>query len=225
MIGFMCLFRGLIETSMKKVLKYLFSRTSERTARAQKPKAQSLVEFAITLPLLLMILGGVVEFGFALNYYLSLIDATREAARFYSNEDPFTAGGADDMTFYSDTAAMVRASLDPQVVNPSYQGRRIVLDPGNDDVIITAFSASNGNVIRFPSSGSYHLYNNESPVFTDSAIESLLVSGAPNAGILLVEVHYNYHQVLRLPWLLVFVPDPFIMRAYTIMPLAAAQPD
>ena len=98
-------------------------------------------------------------------------------------------------------------------------------DTTNDDVIITAFGASSGNVVRFPSSGSYQLYNNETPVFSNTAIESLLDSGAPNAGILLVEVHYNYHQVLRLPWLLLFVPDPFIMRAYTMMPLAAAQPD
>lgn len=210
---------------MKKILNKVFSRINKKATRLQKSKAQSLVEFAITLPILLMLLGGVVEFGFALNYYLSLIDATREAARFYSNQDPFTSGGADNMAFYADTAAMVRANLDPQVVNPSYQGRRIVLDPSNDDVIITAFGASNGNVVRFPSSGSYQLYNNEAPVFSDTAIESLLDSGAPNAGILLVEVHYNYHQVLRLPWLLLFVPDPFIMRAYTMMPLAAAQPD
>lgn len=212
---------------MKKILNKVFSRINKKTTRLQKSKAQSLVEFAITLPILLMLLGGVVEFGFALNYYLSLIDATREAARFYSNENPFVDvyGTADDMTFYADTAAMVRASLDPQVINPSYQGRRIPLDPSSDDVIITAFGASSGNVERFPSSGSYHLYNNESPAFSDAAIESLLVSGAPNAGILLVEVHYHYHQVLRLPWLLLFVPDPFIMRAYTIMPLAAAEPD
>lgn len=192
----------------------------------RKSKAQSLVEFAITLPILLMLLSGVVEFGFALNYYLSLIDATREAARFYSNEDPFVSGygSADDMAFYANTAAMVRANLDPQVVNPAYQGRRIVLDPTNDDVIITAYGASNGNIQRFPSSGSYRMYNNESPVFSNTAIQSQFVSGAPNAGVLLVEVHYHYHQVLRLPWLLLFVPDPFVMRAYTIMPLAAAQP-
>ncbi len=211
---------------MKKILKRVFSKINKKTTRLRKSKAQSLVEFAITLPILLMLLGGVVEFGFALNYYLSLIDATREAARFYSNENPFVGayGTADNMSFYANTASMVRANLDPWVVNPSYQGRRIILDPAMDDVIITAYGTSNGNVTRFPSSGSYRLYNNQSPVFSNTAIQSQLVSGAPNAGLLLVEVHYNYHQVLRLPWLLVFVPDPFIMRAYTIMPLAAAQP-
>ena len=34
------------------------------------------------LPILLMLLSGVIEFGFMLNYYLDVIDATRETARF-----------------------------------------------------------------------------------------------------------------------------------------------
>jgi hypothetical protein len=37
-------------------------------------------------------------------------------------------------------------------------------------------------------------------------------------------VHYNYHQVLKLPWLAPFVPDPMLLRAYTMMPIAAAEP-
>ncbi|HNM38239.1 MAG TPA: hypothetical protein PKI33_14310, partial [Anaerolineales bacterium] len=128
--------------------------------------------------------------------------------------------------FYANTVAMVRANLDPQVVNPSYQGRRISLDPLKDDVIVTAYATSAGHVVSsYPAAGPYHLYGNASPIFaTNAAIENKLVSGAPNAGLLLVEVHYNYHQVLRLPWLLVFVPDPIVLRAYTIMPLAAAEP-
>ena len=38
-------------------------------------------------------------------------------------------------------------------------------------------------------------------IFTATEIQSRLVSGSPNASILLVEVHYNYHRVLGLPWL------------------------
>lgn len=221
---------------MRRMIEFVFSffgiKNASKPVRKSwhKPRAQSLVEFAITLPIILILLSGVVEFGFALNYYLSLLDATREAARFYSDQDIYTrdANGdpsGDDMTFYADTAAMVVSNLDPQILKPLYQGRRILLDPANDDVIIHTYSSSGGTVTMHPSSGPYHLYNNFDPIFADAAaVQNQLTSGAPNAGILIVEVHYNYHMVLGLPWITMFVPDPMVLRAYTIMPNRTAEP-
>jgi len=188
----------------------------------RKSKAQSLVEFAISLPIILILLTGVVEFGFALNFYLSLLDATRESARFYSDQDPFNADLSDRDAFYSGAAAMVRASLDPTVNDPSYQGRRIVLDPSSDDVIITVYSVSGTHLTQYPDAGPYHLYNNHTVMFSPEEVTRRLVSGAPNAGILIVEVHYTYHQVLRLPWLRPL--DPMILRAHTVMPNRYAEP-
>ncbi len=73
--------------------------------RQNKSRGQSLVEIAITLPLLLMLFSSMVEFGFMLNYYMALIDATRYAAREYSNGDPFnvdpdTSRNASELVFY-----------------------------------------------------------------------------------------------------------------------------
>ncbi len=208
----------------------LFMKDKHKKIGQRKSRAQSLVEFAITLPVLLLLFSGLVEFGFALNYYLSLLDATRETARYWSNFDPFLPNGSDNMDFYAQAAAMARANLDPQVANTSYQGRRIILDSATDDVVITVFgySASTG-VIRYPSSAtapdrSYHLFNNSTSMFTNAKIASQFASGSPNAGLLLVEVHYNYHQVMALPWLRPFVPNPLLLRAYTIMPISAAEP-
>ncbi|WKZ38141.1 MAG: TadE/TadG family type IV pilus assembly protein [Anaerolineales bacterium] len=193
--------------------------------RGRKRRGQSLVEFAIAFPVIILLFSGVVEYGFILNYYLSLLDATRESARFYSNLDPFNEDGTDNIDFYSGAAAMVRASLDPQVVNPSYVGRRIILDPATDDVIITVYGATAGSVVNYPVAGPFHMYNNRPPIFTNADIEGRLVSGSPNAGILLVEVHYSYDQVLKLPWLAPFVSDPLILRSYSMMPLSAAEPE
>lgn len=189
-----------------------------------KTKAQSLVEFAITLPIILLLLSGVVEFGFALNYYLSLLDATRQAARWGSNLDPFNADNSDNYTFYSGVAGEARYNLDPSVINPSYQGRRVVLDPTRDDIVVTVFSVDGTNITRYPTAGSYRLYGNVTPIFNTTSITNALVSGAPNAGVLVVEVHHAYKQVLKLPWLTAFVPDPMYLRAYSIMPLIAAEP-
>lgn len=44
-------------------------------------KGQALVEFAIILPLLLLIIMGIVEFGMMLNSYLTIRNDSREAAR------------------------------------------------------------------------------------------------------------------------------------------------
>ena len=44
-------------------------------------KGQSLIEFAILLPLLLLVLMGILEFGLMLNSYLSINNSAREGAR------------------------------------------------------------------------------------------------------------------------------------------------
>lgn len=44
-------------------------------------KGQSLVEFAIIIPLILLIVMGIAQFGFMLNSYLRIQNATREGAR------------------------------------------------------------------------------------------------------------------------------------------------
>lgn len=59
------------------------------------PKGQSLVEIAILLPVLLILLSGLIEFGFLFNEYLSLQDAVRNAARFASDSDYTAAETAD----------------------------------------------------------------------------------------------------------------------------------
>lgn len=47
----------------------------------QKKKGQALLEFAILLPILLLIVMGISEFGIMLNSYLTIQSASREGAR------------------------------------------------------------------------------------------------------------------------------------------------
>ncbi len=49
--------------------------------RLRNEKGQSLVEFAILLPLLLLLLMGILEFGIMLNSYLTIHNSAREGAR------------------------------------------------------------------------------------------------------------------------------------------------
>jgi hypothetical protein len=40
----------------------------------------------------------------------------------------------------------------------------------------------------------------------------------------LVEIYFDYDQVLGLPWITAFVPNPVHLHAYTIMPNANVEP-
>ncbi len=62
----------------------------------QRTLGQSLIELALVFPLLLMLLSGVVEFGFAFNHYVNLIEATREGARYAVDLDPCNQRKAGD---------------------------------------------------------------------------------------------------------------------------------
>jgi hypothetical protein len=52
-----------------------------------------------------------------------------------------------------------------------------------------------------------------------------LSGAAPNTGVLVVEIYYDYNQVLSLPWITAFVPDPIHIHTFAIMPLVAAEPN
>ena len=232
---------------------FAFFQTSPAgSRRALKNKGQSLVEIAIAFPILIMLLSGLVEFGFMLNYYMSLMDATRESARIFNNFDPFEDGHAltpqdctctntaicpndtqagnpdqtdadcDSNPFYKGAEGMVLDSLQPKSAQDT--SRRIILDSDTDDVVVSVFSVGT-TTIRYPENGGEdHWFNNQPSRLSTAEIESRLISAAPDTGILLVEVFFNYHQVLALPWLAPFLPNPVMLHAYTIMPLPAAEP-
>ena len=202
-----------------------------------KSRGQSLVEIAISLPLLLMLFASMVEFGFMLNYYMALIDATRYSAREYSNGDPFdtdpnTSRNASDW-FFMDAANAVYKQLAPMTdsngnVDPNDTSVKTQLNPATDDVIVTAYSVDGTtiqtlNISGLDANGGYHLYGHESPSVTSSTILNTVQStNDPCEGILVVEVDFTYHQVLNLPWL-AWLGSP-VMHADTIMPLSAAEP-
>jgi len=62
---------------------YLPTRISRSVTRgARGGRGQSLVEFALILPVLVILILGIVDFGMGLRSYISLTNATREGARF-----------------------------------------------------------------------------------------------------------------------------------------------
>jgi len=248
-------------------------------------KAQSFIEFALVIPILLLILLGVVELTLFLGTYINLLDLTREAARYASSRDPFAVtmqGDYDCSTstllgdpggdnFFFDTACVfsqlqgTATCADPAFCNGF--NSTIPIKSNEDDILISVFTetgttqSTNADGITTPLSGvitpnefdngtntipwvwSDHdadtAHNDNwrrdcnrqsspsaaNPTFTNDVIQSYLQSNAmANKGFVVVEVVYCYHQVLNIPILSQFLPNPMQIHTYTVMPLPAAQP-
>jgi hypothetical protein len=201
----------------------------------RRTRGQSLVEFTILLPVLLIMISGLIELGFLLNYYLDVIDAAREAARWGASDDPFTdlsgayVGDLPTNPFYTRVAGVAQQSIDMG------SGGQISLDPAVDDIVVSVFSVNGGTVeFRYPAANGdfgWCSYCNHTSMFRDFAvapplknINDLLDPAAPNAGVVVVEIWYSYHMILGLPWITAFMPNPVPLYAYSVMPNAVAEP-
>lgn len=210
---------------------------------------QSLVELALIIPLILIMLVGMIEVGFLVFNYLNALDLTREAARFASVRDynmstPGQATTVDCsdqvLDYYKDTACFF---IDPSL-NPDLN-----FDPAKyDDVTISVFTVVSGTVAsisdRWPKSpidpdgdGVWSQYNNNwkkdcqgndihsQPLFTEADVENKFLASAPKAkGLVLVEAHICYDQLIYIPIISDFIGSPFRIHTYTFMPAPEAIP-
>jgi hypothetical protein len=183
----------------------------------RREKGQSFVELSLVVVFLMIFVAGIVEFGFMLNDYLNMVDASREAVRYSSNFDPFIYDSGTktlDENFFDQTFQLTEQFLAPVVLDPSK----------GDDIVVSFFSVADGFYERYPNDQGRSRYLNQVSKFSNEDIKNRLDSSAPPTGVLLVEIFYHDPQVLKLPIFTVFVRDPIPLYVYAIMPLAAAEP-
>lgn len=184
-------------------------------------RGQSMLEMALITPVLILMLAALVELGMLANNYITILDAGREGARFGASGDPaFRENNPDcgtTLDYYMQIACLVEQSMSPLTINPT-----------RDDVVISVFSIANGSVVaRLPpevGENGWSRYGNRTSRFRSSDIQTFINPGDPPSGMVVVEVFYNHHQVLKLPFFTVFIPDPIPVHSYTIMPVSAAEP-
>ena len=124
-------------------------------------RGQSLVEFSLVLPILLIMVFGIIDFGLGLRSYISLTNATREGARFAAvgnpaGSFPSQCNGTTTTTVIGRTCVAVeglnRSNITSVTVTyPNGQG------PGNS-VIVSAnytyqYITPLGDIIHFFSGG------------------------------------------------------------------------
>lgn len=201
-------------------------------------KAQSLVEFGITLPILILLFTGMIEFGFMLNAYLSVQDAVRSTARRFSTINPFDASGNIDMSFYSGAAEY---AIDLLALAGDPDSRQIVLENGRDNILISLIAVEVDEstdpdeiaaIDRLDIGGDYYKQfggTNPPSLYTDVAIEDFMTrddSEPSDAGLVIVEIYYGYEGTLNLPWTTPFFsPDnPSMMYVSAVMPTIYVKP-
>jgi Flp pilus assembly protein TadG len=209
-----------------------------------------MVEMALTLPILLLILVGAVEIGMYYNTYLTLVDATREAARYSANGSPASQDSSIDCSktqdFFKKAACLTMQNLNG-----------VAFDPVRDDIVVSLILIRNSTVFMrivdsYPSNQSVvpisvlgtggwsrcrSLPDTTNPT-TDSAgcipdetrlpnsvIEARLSQfgePSPKSAYVLVEIYHVHRQFLGLiPPGLPILPQEVMMHAYSIMPVPA----
>lgn len=200
-----------------------------------------MVEMAFALPILLLILSATVEIGMYYNTYLTLIDATREAARYSANGSPIYGDASATQNDCSQTEDFYKKAACLTMQN--LPGIRF--DPVRDDIVVSVILIRKGGIwARYvntnlatgeqgwsrceslPMTGDTGCVRATSR-FPNSVIKSRLdqfpnALTAPNAAYVLVEIYHVYHQFLGLiPPGVGFLPQEVVMHAYTIMPVPA----
>lgn len=185
--------------------------------------AQSVVELAVLLPVLLIIVGGLAELGFALAAYMSLQDAAREAARFGADGDPCEGQDPQDPTV---TCTSVSGFLEPiaRRFDQAFLPYSLASTAG-DDMVISVFGVyDNGSLAwRLPKDypQGWPRFGNQTSRVNGSEITGIM-GHRPSKGILVVEVYY--HHPHRLGLFRSVLPDPIEMYAIAWMPLPSADP-
>lgn len=194
-----------------------------------KQKGQSFVELILVFFVLMTILTGMTEFGLLLNRYITLVDGAREGARFVSNDDPFEAGFT---AFYDKVYLVIIGDYDPISKPDGTKGalNPIILNPDDvngkpgDDIVVSIYSLTGGPLSSDRTVkllGQDSRYGNHTSKFDPTSIAGMVTGTEPNSGILLVEVFYNYNQILKM---FTFIGDPIAVDTYSMMPLSSAEP-
>ena len=234
------------------ILRSLQRRVGKIAQRGER--GQSMVEMALAFPILLLVLAGTLEVGKYFNDYLTLLDSTREAARYAADSDialvDLTNHGDCNSDYYHQAACLLQQNM-----------YGLTFDKQTDDIVVSAVSmGTDGHVkYRFPRScgdpappaGMYQLCDTlvtssqqgwsfcqhivqtqggscapKTSLLSNADIESRInTTTMPNTGLVVVEVYHVHNQFLGLiPPGLQFLPQQVMMHAYTIMPVPSAAP-
>jgi hypothetical protein len=116
--------------------------TATRSPRRDRSRGQALVEFSVLVPAFMLILFGMLEFGFVFTHNLTLEYATREGAR---TGAALADGGGN---------AAICATIDPQIIAAV---ERVLTSPGSpiDETHVTTIKIWQATVAGVPTDAAH----------------------------------------------------------------------
>lgn len=118
--------------------------TRVKTRERRGERGQATVEFAIILPVMLLVVVGLIQFGKAFNYWINLNHIANEGARWaVVNKIPqYTCGGSSFGPFTAPTAAQYQNYLECQLSNDELKA----LAPTGNIVLSCTPSGTTANI-------------------------------------------------------------------------------
>jgi TadE-like protein len=184
-----------------------------RWLRCRSERGQSIVEFAMTAPILITFILGMVEAGNAYAAYLTLVDASREGARLAARgnifQDPQVLLVVKTHSLGLDLSGAGTVRLIDMKFNPTLYGTGVYtchqLVEGGPSTDCTSAEAAEPDVWRMDAAKLTTFHNRESA--TDSTymgVEEMVV----------VKLIYDHHTITG------FIQAVIPLRSYTVMPVS-----
>lgn len=196
---------------MHRIKKLMSRLTAPFRPQPGRSRAQSFVELALVLPILLLLLLGVVEISIFIGRYMDVLDLTREAARFASVREPsfkatpvgptpvYNCSTPEPFNFYYHSACMFSPPSDSGVCSDARfcngLNPYIHLDQAVDDVVISVYTVSDESVQNpFPKPLGYWAFSDYDSDTSHNANWTKNCKGTP----VRAEPYYNRERVATL---------------------------
>jgi len=189
-------------------------------------RGQGLVEFAITLPILLILFLGLIELAMALRAQLVLVNANREATRLAAR------GAFTDEQIAEHALNAFGGQLPATTLGPNANTGIIITrfhipdDPTQEAFFYTPVYATGTLTFTSRISPEEELI---ALVDQNNNFNDQLISTHPDAvrsvhDLVFVEIFYYHHQVLHAPIISWIFPEPLVLYSRTVMRVGAARP-
>jgi hypothetical protein len=209
----------------------------------KQDRGQSLVEMALTLPILLLMFAGLIEIGAALRNYLVVVNANREGTRmaargrWFDTEDEVqelfrrvsAAAGVDQRGDGTLVQFMRTVPMDDLPANTTM---RIYYVAVPDQIDETGGVTDEAAVVNGPwYTGTLHLGRPGIDVEAEAAraqaankafnqkyfVDEHLIDIASEDNFVIVETWYEHEQLLKMPIFTAVLPERFTLYAHSTM--------
>jgi hypothetical protein len=159
--------------------------------RNNAERSQALIELAVTLPVLLALLVGLVQVVMIAHNYLVVLEASREGARL----------GARGAAYFSNDE--IRTLVEQNLSRGGYTSAN-----GLEDIIIVRAEVGPGVSINHYEANRT-LGSSRPMIWTQAKLASSLDPSDPHSRLVIVEIHHDHRSI--------FLPNPIALRVHSTM--------